>query len=459
MPAPSQPEQTNKNFFMFDFVANTPRIGKTINEKELLDMQGKSKGKTMLLPLLASNCALSSNKGAKKKTGRLKNTDMVKINKQLHETNLDKFTTNEILDTVGRELSVHQGHLLKALFYDSLPDVFTEFEIALTDKDYYRLPSAIVTAIVNSSLNLVVHIPLQIAQILLTVLAWPTSLINQPLQKVRDKKSSLGTKILFGVLTVAAALITLPFQLASIASNTLGYVRQIIDGGVTLGKAVINLVLDPPNFRQSFGQFTYALKQVVVNTLKLLPVALTLTAAYFTGGLSLFATTATVGAALGASTATVGALGAALGTASGAAMLMTFSAQVFAVLFIKAVTSIKDFFSKKEKNGGDVLKTPRQDGASNDSPRAPLLTVEKPLTAELPASLQEKFFSIEKALDPTLAAVKKHLAENTWLEEIPAKEIEEPNLPLSTKTNDKLPPQTPEVPNQEKDGEGELPHL
>ena len=196
----------------------------------------------------------------------------------------------------------------RALFWDSLPDVASELMYAYKNKKYIDMVSGAFTAVTNASL-LVFHVVAQSVQLFSQILTLPTIFTGMALRR-SEAADSTAARWGFGALAVLSAIVTAPFQVFSVIANTIGYVRHVVDGAVTFGKAFVNMLIDGAlglikwgvtgdkrdaeaalnNFKKNLGQMWYGFTDTIKNAFRLVPAAATLAIAYFTGGLSLAAT-------------------------------------------------------------------------------------------------------------------------------------------------------------------------
>ena len=313
---------------------------KSIQEMEINDVRGITNSKYLnafLFSMVLSNYGLASNRGLK--------SDPQKI---LSNPTVIPALVAGMAKTVGKQAYLLRGPALKYIFLDSLPDVFTELQSALGATNHYdkvrydKLPGALVTAIVHTALS-VMHVALQVPQIAFLTVSTFAQFLKIPLNKllIKDPKDPLSTgqKIGYGVLTVLAGIAALPLQVFGIVGNTVGYVRHVADSLITIGKVATNFVIDslalsgrvllqkdvngPKEFKElvssAADKIGYAVKDLSTHLFKLLPVALTLTAAYFTGGAALLAAPAATG----------------VGMAIGAAAVMAATSNFLSIAFIK----------------------------------------------------------------------------------------------------------------------------
>ena len=98
------------------------------------------------------------------------------------------------------------------------------------------------TAVTNASL-LVFHVVAQSVQLFSQILTLPTIFTGMALRR-SEAADSTAARWGFGALAVLSAIVTAPFQVFSVIANTIGYVRHVVDGAVTFGKAFVNMLID-----------------------------------------------------------------------------------------------------------------------------------------------------------------------------------------------------------------------
>lgn len=195
--------------------------------------------------------------------------------------------------------------IIPVIFWRTLPDPTSELLHAYYEKKWSEIPSGIVTMLVNTPL-LVMHIGGLGAEMALRVLASPTILTNLALTRATNARSPTWQRVGYYILTGLTGILTLPFQIANVAANTIQYGRHVVDSAVTFAKAAVNLGLDtlfklptaiinrdPKGLTESFkkysGMMGYAAKDFLKNAWNLVPVAVVAVAAVYSGGLSIIA--------------------------------------------------------------------------------------------------------------------------------------------------------------------------
>ena len=226
-----------------------------------------------------------------------------------------QFILNPLFELKDGSNRIRHTETASALFWSSLPDVFTEFFHAYLEEKYWDIPSSVVTAAFNGPL-FVFHFVAQAVQALAQVLSLPTMLTGMALRAAsRTTMDEKGAKAGYIALAVLAAIVTSPFQLFSLASNTIGYVRHVVDGAVTIAKAFVNMIVDgvsgliklgvssdkstdslKDNLKKNLGQMGYALIDTIKNGFRLIPVAVAVVVGYFTAGASFAAASITAAA-------------------------------------------------------------------------------------------------------------------------------------------------------------------
>jgi hypothetical protein len=240
--------------------------------------------------LLESNYSLASNQG-------IKSFDFE--NKGDAYLSYSALAVGECVET-SPIFRVNHLKMAVALFFSSLPDMLSELEVAANTNNKQDAQIGLVNFYFNVPL-FIFHAAAQSVQVLCQILSLPTMLTGMALRAAeKENKGSLAS-IGYMALAVLAAIVTAPFQAFNIISNAIGYARHIVDGVVTVLKAIVNIFfikfifdadpLDPKSLQDRVNKnvdlIWYGLTDILKNCIKLIPVAVAATVAFFTAGASL----------------------------------------------------------------------------------------------------------------------------------------------------------------------------
>lgn len=277
---------------------------------------------------------------------------------------------------------------LRSLYWEGLPDVISEFrDIFANTHEYHRLPSALVTSLINFSL-LITHWVLQSVELFFQTLSLPSQLTSTALKNITDDKNSIFVRGAYALLLLAVS----PFQIFSLIGNSINYIRHVIDGSVTMAKSIVNTVLDVvfkgvgnlltgrnlldgmnTDVNRGWDSFKYAFTDTFKNIVKLIPAAIAAAVGYFTFGAAFLAPVVTeaAGGSVISVLQTIGitTIGIAVTTA------LAMGSKLLTTLGVRTSRAINSFFKKEEpearssKEGRESTAKSKKDRLKDDAPR------------------------------------------------------------------------------------------